>query len=579
MGIMYPHPMTRDMTEQDHDHSGDQLGVEAPVESIDVEEVTIRDFAIPNSYIVSKDDGSWHAFQTADQDREYSSADGAEVINWALEAVGDAGSVLVTADAGGNVIESSTSIVHTGDGTELVLEPGITYRYTGAEQAVILAGDGISFEFARIEAPDATYGIVDLGIRNATVEGRTLEGGGESLWLSDAGNRVVSGPGPSGSHVRILQLDCSDGADRGITLRSAVDGNVDGYTWEVAVVHPSETGILVGDDSAADAVHNQTFYASVKGEASDATSLIEINDSRNGVFLETHTPATGGDWDVVIRHSVEDAFFLPLTGRDSIRVKREAYVAADFSKFDPFRHEVMELDLEPESLAGYEEIEAGTGETSLAKGLVVHDTGDEAGSWANVRKRMNFNFGRLRFDNPASLQTHVELADNDDQEAWLLWGDRDGPAVGWYVEDDVLYGYVHEGGGDDGGDGGRGNPDRGDGGESGFVWGGGNDNRADQGRGNAPGGETGGSTVALVEGFDPGTSWKLTAFYNPPTDVHFYVGDRHAGTIDGTLPSDAPGAYRILTIDLINSGPGSKRLRWSEWKNHQYPVDLTEADQ
>jgi hypothetical protein len=522
------------MSGQDHDHSGDRLGEDTPVESIDVEEVTIRDFAISHSFVVYEDGGRWHAFRTADQAVVSSDADGAEVINRALDQVGGAGSVLVTANAGGSIIESETPILHTTDGTALKLEPGVTFRYTGSEQAVILAGDGISFEFARIEARNASYGIVDLGLRNATVDGQTLASSGETVWLSDAEDRVAAGPGPSGTHVRILQVDCSAGADRGITLTSAAGGSIEGYRWEVAVIHPEETGILVGDDSAADTVHNQTFYASVKGRASQAASLVEVNDSRNGVFLETHTPATGGDWDVVIRESVEDALVLPLTGRDTIRVKREAYGATDFSKFDQFRHEVMELELDPESLAGYEEIEAETGETSLAEGLVVHETGEERGSWANVRKRMDFNFGRLRFDNAATLQTHVEVAENDDQQGWLLWGDREGPGVGWYVEDDVLYGFVRDGHGD--------SPEM----------------------------------VPLVEGFGAGTSWKLTAFYNPPTDVHFYVDDRNAGSIDRGLPSDTPGAHRILTVDLTNTGPGSKRLRWSVWKNHQYPVEPTE---
>lgn len=533
------------MADQDHDHSGDRLGEDAPVESIDVEEVTIQDFAIPNSYIVYEDDGIWHGFRTRDQDVEFTGEDGAAVINRALDRLSEGGdggrtegSVLVTADTGGSVIESTTSIVHTADGTALVLERGVTFRYTGSEQAVILAGDGVSLEFGRIEAPEAEYGIVDLGLRNATVDGQTLTGGGKALWLSDAENRVVAGPGPSGSRVRILQVDCAGKADRGIALTSAPDGPVDGYTWEVAVIQPKRTGITIGDDSPADSVHNQEFYASVRGEGSDATSLVEINDSRNGVFLETHTPATGGDWDVVISHSVEDAFFLPLTRRDTIRVKREAAVVADFSKFDRFRHEVMDLTFEPESLDGYGVISEGTGETSLSEGVVVHDTGTETGSWANVRKRMHYNFGRLRFDNPTTLQTQVELAANDDQRAWLVWGDHEGHAVGWAVENDVLSGYVHDGRGE----------------------------------------TQGATTTPLVDGFEAGTAWTLTAFYNPPTDVHYYVDGRLAGTIDRNLPSETTAAHRVLTIDLTNTGPGSKQLRWPEWKNHQYPVAVSAGD-
>lgn len=34
---------------ENHDHSGDQLGVESPVESINVDTVTIRDFGLPDT--------------------------------------------------------------------------------------------------------------------------------------------------------------------------------------------------------------------------------------------------------------------------------------------------------------------------------------------------------------------------------------------------------------------------------------------------------------------------------------------------------------------------------------------------
>lgn len=519
---------------QEHDHSGDHLGQNEPVESINVETVTVRDFELPSSIIVYEDGGRWRAFRTADQDVIFTDKDGVEVINHALDELESQdgthekdGVVQVTAGVGGTVLESNKTITHTRDGTTLSIEPGVTFRYTGPKEAVVLAGEGISFAFDSIEAPKADYGIVDLGLRNADIEGNTLAGAGESLWLSDADNRLTAMQGPSGTSIEILRLDCAQGATRGVTLTSAPGTSIDGYTWTVTIVGPAETGIVIGDESAADTVNNQVFYASVKGQENDATSLVEINDSYNSVFLETSTPATGGDWDVVISESVEDSFLLPLTQRDSLRVKREALVSADFSKYDIFRHEVMELDIDPDSLNGFRELQTDSGYTSLDKDAVVHEVSGDPGNWANVTKLMDYNFGRLSFGNSATLQTRLEMQTAQGQRGWLLWGDRGGPAVGWFVEDDVVYAFVHD--------------------------------------------SESATTVPLVDGFDPGDAWYLSAFYNPPTDVHFYVDDELAGVVSEGLPTGDTHAHRVLNADFTNTTSGERRLQWTEWRNHQYP--------
>lgn len=519
---------------QDHDHSGDHLGSDEPVESINVESVTIRDFESPSSIIVYEDGDQWRAFRTADQEIIFEDKDGVEVVNSALDELasqggtpGKDGVVRVTADVGGTVLESNKTIDHTRDGTTLSIEPGVTFRYTGPKEAVVLAGEGVTLEFDTIEAPNADYGIVDFGLRDADVEGNTLAGAGESLWLSDADNRLAEMQGPSGTSVDILRMDCVQGAKRGVTLTSAPDTSIDGYTWNVTIVGPTETGVSIGDESAADTVNNQVFYASVKGGENDATSLVEINDSYNSVFLETSTPATGGDWDVVISDSVEDSFLLPLTQRDTLRVKREALVTADFSRYDVFRHEVMELDLDPDSLNGYRELQSGSSYTELDRDGVVHVANGDSGNWANVSKQMDYNFGQLSFQNSATLQTRVEMGTNQGQRGWLVWGDREGPAVGWYVEDDVLYGFVHD--------------------------------------------SESATTVTLVDGFEEGDAWRLSAFYNPPTDVHYYVDDELAGVVSQGLPTGDTHAHRVFNADFTNTTSGEKRLRWREWRNHQYP--------
>lgn len=275
--------------------------MEAPVESIDVNSVSIRNLTAPSSYVVYTDGEKWYGLRTASQDAEFEDADGVAVVNDALARSAElggtqgAGLVRVTAEAGGGPLESATTLEHVHDGTGLLLEAGVTFRYTGEDQAVVLGGESVYFEFDTVAAPNATHGIVDVGLRNGFVEGDEVRGPSESLWLSDAENRLpVAAEGPSGTWIHVPRLNCTDGTDRGIVLTSATDSLIDGYVWEVTVIGPSEAGIAVGDRAEADSVRNNVFYAGVKGVPNDATRLIEINDSRNGVYLERYTPATGG---------------------------------------------------------------------------------------------------------------------------------------------------------------------------------------------------------------------------------------------------------------------------------------------
>lgn len=147
----------------------------------------------------------------------------------------------------------------------------------------------------------------------------------------------------------------------------------------------------------------------------------------------------------------------------------------------------------------------------------------------------------------------MEVSDNTEQEAWLLWGDREGQAVGWHIIDDTLEGYVS------------------DASES--------------------------STAPLETGFETGTKWNLTAFYNQPTDVHFYVRpppeDPHTpeeftqpvrdginkilwpdalASIDEAIPEGSEDSKNALSLDLTNTNGSSKRLFWSNWRNYQYPL-------
>jgi hypothetical protein len=529
------------MGDANHDHAGDRLGESAPVESVRAETVTVRDLSVPSSYVVYTDGDRWYGLRSATQDVEFTDEDGVAVINAALQGLGTdgtgAGLVHVTADPGGTRLESNRSIVHTVDGTGLVLESGVTFHYTGDREAVILGGDSVYFEFDTVEAPAAAHGIVDIGLRNGFVDGREVRGAAESLWRSPAAERLdVASGDPAGTWVHVDWLDCRDGTERGIDLGSAPGSTIEGYVWHVSVVGPTRTGIRIGDRSDAESVHNHVFYAGVKGAPNDARRLVEFNDSRNGLYLERHTPATGGEWDVVVRAGVEDAFVFPLTGRDDARVKRETNVAADLGKFDPFRHEIMDIALEPDALDGYAVAERGSGDVCLGDGRVVHSTGSAADSTAALSKPITYNYGRLRFDNQAVLRTEVTVADDTGQEATLLWGRRDGPHVGWRIVDDTLDGVV------------------------------------DPGRG---GGQGAAQSASLRTGFEPDSSWRLTAFYNPPTDVHFYVDDALAGTIQRALPRGVLGADRVLSVAVSNTEPADKAIAWSTWRNQQYPVDET----
>lgn len=99
---------------------------------------------------------------------------------------------------------------------------------------------------------------------------------------------------------------------------------------------------------------------------------------------------------------------------------------------------------------------------------------------------------------------NVEIADNVSQEAWLVWGDREGPGVGWHVKDDRPEGYVHDG--------------------------------------------DSVTTVPLRTGFDAGESWNLTAFYNPSEGVQYYVGETASGETS-TLGSS--GGLELSTMSTI----------------------------
>lgn len=553
----------------DHDHSGDHLGVEAPVESIRVNEITFRDFATPSSFLVYQgaDGDTWYGLRTDTQDVEFVDVDGAAVINAALQQLateddggsGRRGVVRVT----GNTVESptrmvtSTPIEHTVDGSELVLEDGVIFDYQGTEEAVLIGADRARFEAYHIESA-GKYGIRDLGLTNAEVFVGFVRGGTDSLWLSDAPNqtnRPTVGDGRTTIHVAWAIPE----GDLVWEMTSAPDAAFRDYRIRGPILFGAdEAGIVLGDESDAQTVNHNTFYVDVDGRNGPR---FVVNDSHNVVYLKDYVPGSLLSPDVHISPSAEDTTVIPDCVRGwpaGLITKRRAITATDLSKFDPFRPEVMAYDLRPDSLERYETVERNGGSVDLFSGFVEQRTGAESGSWANVRRHDSQNYGRLKFFFTwGAVGTNVWVGDNTNQEAWLLWGDREGPGVGWHIVDDTLYGFFHD--------------------------------------------RESATTVPLRSGFDPGVSWNLTAFYNPGDEIQYWVQETETGLVESSEPEparpkveasfdtreDTPDgshsvsipdeddptiAHQVVAIDLTTTESAEKAIRWSSWRNHLYPL-------
>jgi hypothetical protein len=557
------------MTADDHDHSGDRLGEAAPVESITANSVSIRDFDAPNSYVVYEADGTWFALRTSDQTVEFADADAVTVINSALDRLGELdataggarGTVRVTAnvDTPSITVESSNTIEHTTDGTELVFEKGVEFSYTGDDEAVILAGDDLGFQFYFLTS-EGDYAVRDLGMSNSTVRGGTLRGAKEVLWLSDAANQVHV-PSADAGRTRITIPWAVPDSKWSIELTSAPDASFTDYRFVgPIIVDGNEGGIIVGDESDAQTVNHNMFYVDVDAWNSSGRRFI-VNDSHNVVYLKDYVPGSLTEPDVEIRPSAADTTVVPDCVRGwpaALVTQREAVTATDMSTFDPFRPEVLAYDVFPDSLAAYETVEREGGSVDLYSGYVEQRTGDEADGWANVRRHVSQNYGRLGFNiNRGVLQTNVWLSDAAGQEAWLLWGDREGPGVGWHVVDDVLEGFVHDG--------------------------------------------TEITTVPLRTGFDAGVSWNLTALYNKEEGVQYWIQETDTAHVESGEPSESQSvvdasfdtdenipvenlsfsvpdddetvaAHQVVAIDLTTTEPAEKTIRWSNWRNYQYPL-------
>jgi hypothetical protein len=547
----------------DHDHSGDHLGREEHVESITANRMHMRQFAAPGSFLVFPEGDEWRALRTADGTVPFADGDGGAVVDDALAALGageDGGTVRVTG-RGRTTLETDTTIEHTTDGTGLAIDPGVRLEYTGGDSALVLAGDGIGFEFFRIDAPDARAVIRDLGLTNAAVRGTYIEGGTESLWLSDADYQLHRAPSTAGTTMVHFGWGIPGGR-YGIKLTSAPDARFAGYRFRTPVLFGgSEITVVFGDRSDADSVNDCVFYGDVDAGFGGHT-LVEVNDSHNAVYLKDFIPTARGE--VAVAPEATDTTVLPLTVR-GMELERTNVATTDLSKFDQFKGEVMRFEYLPDSLAGYAVERRGSGAIKLSSGHVAQDTGKQPDSWASVHRRVSNDANRLRFDNAATFQTNVRLHDNTNQEAWLLWGSRDGPGVGWHVRDDVLQGWVHDG--------------------------------------------STASTVPLRTGFEPGAAWNLTAFYSPPS-VYYAVAETTVArsddgprrgqsdavssvggevTVAASAPAEldghlsvertgnatGPAANQVMSISLTNNGPEAKRLQWSTWRNHVYSEFFT----
>lgn len=324
------------------------------------------------------------------------------------------------------------------------------------------------------------------------------------------------------------------------------------------ILGPTEKGIVIGEaEKEQDSIGFQLFYADVDplGGGVDSTKrLVEINDSQNGVVLEGFTPALGGEWDVEIAGSSIDSFVTTNGSNHFLRVKRESMDVVDQTKYDPISHETFEVDLIPDSLGFYKTNTSGSGTVEPSdEGMVVQSTGDSSESIATISRKIPHDFGNSSFTNQAVIQTNLKATSNTDQEIHAVWGDPHGQSIGWYIEDDVLYGYSSD--------------------------------------------DDGSATVALEEGFPAGAEWNLTAFYNPPSDVHFFVRvpkeefstppdfteppreglnvwqwPTPLESLDENIPAGSPDSEIAMSIHLENTSAADKQLHWSIWRNHQYPV-------
>lgn len=563
---------TTSLAQTDHDHSGDHLGVGEPVASIDVNTISTRDFDSPGNFLVVEDDGTWYAYRTSDETAWFEGTDGGAVINSAIEAAGEptvtkateTGRVRVLADEGGTRLRTSTTIDHTYHGVTLTFEPGIVFEYTGTGEAVeVGSGNNHHFYFDVIDANGADYCIRNTGVGTGETVGNTLRGASDSLYFLDAASYESA---YAGQYIDIRELDCTAHlTPYGFRTNSGESG-CEGYWVDLGVVRgPTEAGIVVGDETTRDSVGFFLFNAAIDGEINDARRLVTFNDQQHGVVLQGFTPATGGDWDVEMDDLSLDCPVVAPAHQSDLRVKREILQTADLSKFDPFGHEVVATNLSPDSLDAYERVEQGTGAVvhDATAGRIEHRTGAELESRAALSRRLEHDAGMLSFDEPGVVQTSLIALDDIGQRARLVWGDPAGQAIGWRIRDDVLEGYVSDG--------------------------------HDV------------TTLPLREDFYAGDAWNLTAFYNPPTDVVYYVDDlatqhvsltgddssilvtvgakdgsegffhegrdaRYGGEIATNLPSGTTDARTVMSIDLRNTVTESKQLLWSNWKQYQYPV-------
>lgn len=555
-----------------HDHSGDRLGVDGPVASLNVNSVSIRDFDEPGNFLVFEDGGIWNAFRPADQSIAFRESDGAAVVNSALAAakksststrIKDTGRVRVVSQEGGTTLRSSTTIDHTHPHAMLTLESGITFEYTGSGEAVTVgSGNNHYFYFDVIDANGANYCLRNTGVGTGVTVGNTLRGATDSLYFVDA---AAWDGAYAGQCLDIRELDCTAAPTAyGFRATSGSHG-AEGYWVDFGIVRgPTEAGVVVGDTTTADSIGFFLFDLAVDGAINDANRLLVFNDKQHGAVLRGFTPASGGDWDVEMNDLSLDCPVIAPTRSSDLRVKREILQTTDFSKFDQFGHEVLATDLTPTSLDGYERIEQGSGSVVLDGdgGRIEQATGAELDSRASLHRRLGYDFGHLSFDHSGVVQTCLIAPDDTGQRARLVWGDPDGRAVGWRIRDDVLEGYVTDG--------------------------------------------DGVTTIPLREDFYAGDAWNLTAFYNPPSDVVYYVDDlatqrvdltggdssllvtagaddgseallhegrdaRYGGTISTNLPSGDADAQTVMNVDIMNTVPENKRLLWSNWKQYQYP--------
>jgi hypothetical protein len=242
-------------------------------------------------------------------------------------------------------------------------------------------------------------------------------------------------------------------------------------------------------------------------------------------------------------------------------VERNNVAVTDMTKYSELKAEQTRYDILPDSLEGFNTTREGSGAVGLTSGHVEHRTGKQPDSWATVELLDPRNYGRLQYDNAAVLQTNIRVDSASGQRAWLLWGDREGPGVGWRIRDDVLEGFAHDG--------------------------------------------SSAATVPLKVGFDPGTSWNLTAMYNP-SEVTYWVEETALaenenvpeGSATATVTTvgaeasyasenpDASGSLsfepyesdltgptteKVMSVALTNTEPEQSALKWSMWRNHVYP--------